>query len=57
MRFGEFVPLAALMISLVALSIDAMLPALPAIGSDELATLSVVRYKLLDSTIAWEARQ
>jgi DHA1 family bicyclomycin/chloramphenicol resistance-like MFS transporter len=31
---GEFVALVALMISLVALSIDAMLPALPAIGAD-----------------------
>ena len=31
---GEFVPLAALLISLVALAIDAMLPALPAIGHD-----------------------
>ena len=31
---GEFVALMALMISLVALSIDAMLPALPAIGGD-----------------------
>ncbi|MBT4038973.1 MAG: multidrug effflux MFS transporter [Rhodospirillales bacterium] len=30
----EFVPLMALMISLIALSIDAMLPALPNIGSD-----------------------
>ena len=30
----EFVPLIALLMSLVALSIDAMLPALPAIGSD-----------------------
>ena len=29
---GEFVPLMALMVSLVALSIDAMLPALPQIG-------------------------
>jgi DHA1 family bicyclomycin/chloramphenicol resistance-like MFS transporter len=32
MRFGEFVALMALMISLVVLSIDAMLPALPQIG-------------------------
>lgn len=31
-RFGEFVALTALMISLVALSIDALLPALPEIG-------------------------
>ncbi len=31
---GEFVPLMAMMISLVALSIDAMLPALPNIGQD-----------------------
>lgn len=31
---GEFVPLLALMVSLVALSIDAMLPVLPHIGSD-----------------------
>ncbi|ASQ89996.1 Bcr/CflA family drug resistance efflux transporter [Prosthecochloris sp. GSB1] len=31
---GEFVALAALMMSLVALSIDTMLPALPAIGDD-----------------------
>jgi DHA1 family bicyclomycin/chloramphenicol resistance-like MFS transporter len=34
LRFGEFVSLMALLISLVALSIDAMLPALPAIGAD-----------------------
>jgi len=33
-RFGEFVTLMALMISLAALSIDAMLPALPEIGRD-----------------------
>ena len=32
--FAEFIVLVALMISLVALSIDAMLPALPAIGAD-----------------------
>jgi DHA1 family bicyclomycin/chloramphenicol resistance-like MFS transporter len=32
--FGEFVTLMALMMSLVALSIDAMLPALPAIARD-----------------------
>lgn len=32
--FGEFVALTALMVSLTALSIDAMLPALPDIGSD-----------------------
>ena len=31
-RFGEFVALMAMMTSLVALSIDAMLPALPEIG-------------------------
>ena len=31
---GEFVARVALMISLVALSIDAMLPALPAIGAE-----------------------
>ena len=31
---GEFIARVALMISLVALSIDAMLPALPAIGAD-----------------------
>ncbi len=31
---AEFVPLVALLMALVALSIDAMLPALPAIGSD-----------------------
>lgn len=37
--FGEFVALMALMISLVALSIDALLPALPAIGN----TLGVQR--------------
>ena len=30
----EFIPLIALLMSLVALSIDAMLPALPVIGSD-----------------------
>ena len=34
LRVGEFVPLIALLISLVALAIDAMLPALPAIGDD-----------------------
>ena len=34
LRAAEFVPLAALLMSLVALSIDVMLPALPAIGSD-----------------------
>ena len=34
LRLGEFVALAALMISLVALSTDAMLPALPEIGRD-----------------------
>ena len=34
LRVGEFVPLAALLMSLVALSIDTMLPALPAIGAD-----------------------
>ena len=34
LRTAEFVPLAALLMSLVALSIDVMLPALPAIGSD-----------------------
>lgn len=34
MPLREFVPLAAMMISLVALSIDAMLPALPAIGAE-----------------------
>ncbi len=34
LRLGEFVALMALMISLVALSIDAMLPALPAIGAE-----------------------
>ncbi len=34
LRTGEFVPLVALLISLVALAIDAMLPALPAIGQD-----------------------
>ena len=34
----EFIPLIALLMSLVALSIDAMLPALPAIGSDLGAT-------------------
>lgn len=39
MRIGEFVTLMAMMISLVALSIDAMLPALPAIGAD----LGVIR--------------
>ena len=31
---GEFIALSALLVSLVALSIDAMLPALPAIGAD-----------------------
>ena len=39
LRSGEFVPLVALLMSLVALSTDAMLPALPAIGRD----LGVVR--------------
>ena len=34
MAFGEFVTLMALMMSLVALSIDAMLPALTQIGND-----------------------
>ena len=34
LRTGEFIPLVALLLSLVALSIDAMLPALPAIGRD-----------------------
>ena len=34
LRPGEFVPLAALLMSLTALSTDAMLPALPAIGRD-----------------------
>ncbi|MYA97148.1 MAG: multidrug effflux MFS transporter [Nitrospinae bacterium] len=34
LRPGEFVPLVALLMSLVALSIDAILPALPAIGRD-----------------------
>lgn len=34
LALGEFVPLMALMISLIALSIDAMLPALPSIGAD-----------------------
>lgn len=34
LALGEFVPLMAIMISLVALSIDAMLPALPHIGQD-----------------------
>jgi len=38
MGFGEFVALAAMMFSLVALSIDAMLPALPEIGRDLGAT-------------------
>ena len=34
LRPGEFVPLVALLMSLVALAIDTMLPALPAIGHD-----------------------
>ena len=34
LRTVEFVPLAALLMSLVALSVDAMLPALPVIGED-----------------------
>ncbi len=34
LAFAEFVPLAALLTSLVALTIDAMLPALPDIGAD-----------------------
>ncbi len=33
LTLGEFIPLMAMLISLVALSIDAMLPALPAIGA------------------------
>ena len=33
-RYGEFVALVALMTSLVALSIDAMLPALATIGAE-----------------------
>ena len=38
----EFIPLTALVISLVALSIDAMLPALPNIGRDlNLQTLTM----------------
>ena len=39
LRTSEFIPLVALLFSLVALAIDAMLPALPAIGRD----LGVVR--------------
>ena len=34
LRTSEFVPLVALLMSLVALSVDAMLPALPVIGQD-----------------------
>ncbi len=34
LRIGEFVPLVALLMALVALSIDAILPALPVIGHD-----------------------
>ena len=34
LRTAEFVPLVGLLMSLVALAIDAMLPALPAIGRD-----------------------
>ena len=34
LRTGEFIPLVALLFSLVALSIDAMLPALPELGRD-----------------------
>ena len=34
LRPGEFVPLVALLMALVALAIDAILPALPAIGRD-----------------------
>ena len=34
LRPGEFIPLAALPMSFVALAIDTMLPALPAIGQD-----------------------
>ena len=34
LRAGEFIPLVALLFSLVALSIDAMLPALPELGRD-----------------------
>ena len=34
LRSGEFVPLIALLVSIVALATDAMLPALPAIGRD-----------------------
>ncbi len=34
LSLGEFIPLVALMFSLMAMSVDAMLPALPAIGAD-----------------------
>ena len=34
LRLGEFVPMVAMMTAIVALSIDTMLPALPAIGAD-----------------------
>ena len=34
LRMGEFIPLVALLMALAALAIDAVLPALPAIGSD-----------------------
>lgn len=45
LRTGEFVPLIALLISLGALAIDGMLPALPAIGSGalEVVTMALVR--------------
>ena len=38
LAFGEFIALVALMFSLVAMSIDGMLPALPAIGADLLVS-------------------
>ena len=41
-RFGEFVALMALMMSLVALSIDAMLPALPQIAGDLVLSSGII---------------
>jgi len=48
--FAEFVTLTALMISLVALSIDAMLPALPAIGN-ELGVIDANHNQLVVTTL------
>ena len=48
LRTGEFIPLVALLFSLVALSIDGMLPALPEIGRDlGVARANDVQYVIL----------